>query len=104
MQNVIKGLGLTDTTEINNLIGENPSYDTQMEILTKRLYQDPKFYVNLYDTPANVKRQKTAMKAVSLMQDRDMYESLQRSEMLMSVLLEMKLLKAQDRYFGKGQQ
>ncbi|MDY0029605.1 MAG: hypothetical protein RBR86_06655 [Pseudobdellovibrionaceae bacterium] len=104
IDNIIKELGLSSTTDIKALIGDNPSYDTQMEVLTKRLYQSPKFYVNLYDTPANVERQKTALKAISLMQDRDMYESLQRSEMLLSVMLELQVIKAQDRYFGKGQQ
>ncbi len=104
IDNIIKELGLSSATDIKALIGDNPSYDTQMEVLTKRLYQSPKFYVNLYDTPANVERQKTALKAISLMQDRDMYESLQRSEMLLSVMLELQVMKAQDRYFGKGQQ
>ncbi|OIN85715.1 MAG: hypothetical protein AUJ12_08350 [Alphaproteobacteria bacterium CG1_02_46_17] len=90
MKNVLTklGLGAADATK---LIGDNPSYEAQMEILTKKLYQDPAFYANLYDTPANVDRQKVAITAVDLMQERDFLGSLKRKEMLLSELLEMKL-------------
>ena len=90
MKNVLTKLGLS-AGDATKLIGDNPSYEAQMEILTKKLYQDPAFYANLYDTPANVDRQKVAMTAVSLMQDRDFLNSLKRKEVLLSELLEMKL-------------
>ncbi len=85
--------------EIEKLIGENPSYYAQMEILTKTIYQDPIFYTNLYDKPANVDRIRAAMKAIKLMQDRDINAALQRREMLMSMLLELRLrLRTSDVY------
>ena len=78
--------------EANRFLASNtgePSYYAQMEILTKKLYQNPNFYANLMDKPTNVKRTLTAMKGVELMQNRDIFESLQRQEMLMSLLLEL---------------
>lgn len=73
--------------EIYRLIGENPSYYAQMEILTKKIYQTPQFFANLYDKPANVARKKVAMKALELMLDRELLESELRQEMLLSVML-----------------
>lgn len=101
LEAVAKELGITDQKDLDKLIGNNPSYYAQMDFLTKKLYQTPNFYANLYDTPANVMRQQTAIKAISLMQDRDIYESLQRSEMLLSVILEVRVAHMQDEYKSK---
>lgn len=90
MRAVLTQIGVTEEDAIA-LIGENPSYFAQMEILTKKIFQDPVFYANLYDSPANIDRQRVAMKAVELQQDRDFLESLRRREMLLSVLLNLKL-------------
>lgn len=67
------------------------SYYNQLEILAKKIYQNPDFYANLYDKPANVKRTSTALKAIELMLDRAIYESQLRQEMAMSVLLSSRL-------------
>ncbi|MCB1592668.1 MAG: hypothetical protein KDI90_09480 [Alphaproteobacteria bacterium] len=77
--------------EIYELMGEEPSYYSQLEIMSKKLYQNPDFYANLYDTPANVKRKYVAMQAIELMLDRAIYESQIRKEMVISVLLSSKL-------------
>lgn len=90
MKQVLTSLGAS-SADASKLIGDSPSYFAQMEVMTKRLYQNPNFYANLYDSAANVDRQRVAMKAVELQQDRDFLESLRRREMLLSVLLEMKL-------------
>jgi hypothetical protein len=74
----------------------DPSYYAQLEILAKKIYQNPSFYSNLYDTPANVKRKSAALKAIELMLDRAIYESQLRQEMAMSVLLSTKLEKSYD--------
>ena len=87
---VLEQLGLNQE-DITRLIGDNPSYFAQMEIMTKKIFQDPQFYANLYDSPANIDRQRVAMKAVELQQGRDFLESLRRREMLLSTLLSMKL-------------
>jgi hypothetical protein len=95
MGSIVQELGVTDNDEIIALIGENPSYYAQMEILSKKLYQRPEFYINLYDKPANLKRKAAAMHAVGLMQNMDLFDSNLRSEALMAVLLELKLMKQQ---------
>lgn len=87
---LLRELGLTDS-EVAELLGKNPSYYAQMEILTKKIYQNPSFYAGLYDKPANVKRIRAAMTAIKLMQSRDIQASLLRREMLLSMLLELRL-------------
>lgn len=67
------------------------SYYSQLEILAKKIYQNPDFYANLYDKPANVKRTSAALKAIELMVDRAIYESQIRQEMAMSVLLSSRI-------------
>lgn len=90
MRAVLTQMGLT-AADAQRLVGENPSYFAQMEILTKRIYQDPRFFAELYDKPANVDRQRAAMRGVNLAQQNDLLNLLQRREMLLSVLLELKL-------------
>lgn len=94
---LIKELGVTDNDEITKFLGESPSYFAQMEVLTKKIYQNPTFYTELYDKPVNVSRKGAAIEAISLMQDRDLYNSLIRSEAVLSVLLETMLIKEQSR-------
>lgn len=97
MENILRELGLSPeeaATYLSNDTG-TPSYHAQMEILTKKIYQNPNFYTNLIDKPANIDRQIAAIDAIGLMQDRDVYQSLERQEMLMSLLLEMKTRAAQ---------
>lgn len=81
--------------EIMALIGENPSQYAQLEILSKLIYENPKFFADLYDKPANVSRKSVAMKAIELMVDRALFESELRQEMLMSVMLASKLTERQ---------
>jgi len=77
--------------DVNDIIGTAPSYYAQLELLAKKIYQNPDFYANLYDKPANVKRKAVALKAIELMVDRAIYESQIRQEMLTSVLLSARL-------------
>jgi hypothetical protein len=97
MGNALRELGLTESEAVRYLANDTttPSYNAQMEILTKKIYQNPNFYTNLIDKPANVDRQIAAMQAVGLMQDRDVYQSMERQEMLMSLLLELKVRREQ---------
>ena len=77
------------------IVGANPSYDAQMDVLTQKLLQDPQFYTDLYDKPANVARKGVALQALATIQDRDNYKSALRSEMLWSQILELQLIQAQ---------
>ena len=92
-----EGEGMLSEEEIKKLIGEKPSYYAQMEILTKKLYQNPNFYADLYDKPTNVLRKDVALQAATLMQKRDLYRSYLRSEMILAVMLETELIAEQKR-------
>jgi len=91
------GVGKDDDKEIAKYLGDRPSYYAQMEILTKKLYQNPTFYSELYDKPVNVERKDVAMQAIELMQKRDIYRSVLRSEAILSVMLETALQEQQDK-------
>ena len=77
--------------DVYKIIGQDPSYYAQLELLAKKIYQSPEFYSNLYDKPANVARKGVALKAIDLMLDRAIFESQIRQEMSTSVLLSARL-------------
>jgi hypothetical protein len=87
MRAFLKELGMS-YTDARELLGGSPSYYAQMEVLTKKIYQSPHFYTNLYDKPANVKRIGVTLDAIKLMQMRDLQEASMRREMLTSALIE----------------
>lgn len=97
---ILKQLGMPDD-DIPRVLGDlysgerRPSYYAQMEILSKKLYQRPEFYADLYDTPANVERKKAAMKAIRSMLNRDIFDSYLRNEAIVSQILELQTIKAQ---------
>jgi len=95
MEAVMKEMGMPQE-EIDAVLLEKPSYYAQMEFLTKTIYQDPRFYSNLYDKPVNIERQNVSMQALDLMQKRDIYNSILRSEAIMSVWLDMEVAVQQD--------
>jgi hypothetical protein len=82
--------GITDD-EYKALLGDSPSYYAQMEMLTQRIFQDPRFFTSLYDKPANIERKNVALQAIDLMLDRDQFKSDLRSEAMLSVILEGEL-------------
>jgi hypothetical protein len=95
---VLTELGVSDTgadSEALKLLGQNPSYYAQMEVLTKKIYQSPDFYTNLYDKPANVDRKNVALQAIGLMQKFDLFKSYLRNEASLAVLLELSVIKLQ---------
>lgn len=98
MQAILAEVGVSNTapaapvgalSDVDLLLGENPSYYAQMEVLTKKIYQNPEFYTNLYDKPANVTRKGVALQAIGLMQKFDLFKSYLRTEASLSVLLEL---------------
>jgi len=84
-----------DVSQLDALLGENPSYHAQMEVLTKKIFQNPDFYTNLYDKPANVERKGVAIQAIGLMQKFDLLKSNLRNEASQSVLLELAVIELQ---------
>ena len=91
IKTMMRDFGLSDP-DIDQIIGENPSYYAQMGAITKRMFQNPDFYTNLYDRPTNVDRVLASLEAISLMQQRDHYEAALRHEMLLSGMLEGELI------------
>lgn len=87
------GGGAHAADEIAAYLGDRPSYYAQMELLTKHIFQSPDFFVNLYDEPADVERQGVALQAIGLMQDFDTWQSYLRTEAMLSVILELELLR-----------
>lgn len=100
MMELMRQLGIPDE-EIIAMIGQNPSYYAQMGVLTKRVFQTPQFYIDLYDKPANVARKRVSLKALELMQDRDLFRSQLRTEAAVSVLLELAIAEQQDEVQNK---
>lgn len=78
------------------ILGEQPSYFAIMEVLTQLAYLDPQFYVDLYETPENVTRMRTALRAIKMAQNRDRYESAIRKEVMISRILEARLRDKQE--------
>lgn len=87
--------GSHQNAEIEYLLGKNPSFFAQLEVLSKKLFQNPDFYAGLFDKPANVARQSAALKAIETILDREIYESQTRREMMTSVLLSTELERRQ---------
>ncbi len=78
---------------IEQYLGENPSLFAQEEVMMKLLYQNPEFYANLYTQPENVDRIGASLLALEIVQDRNIYESLLRSEATLATLIETMILK-----------
>ena len=83
----------TTRNQAGAIIGS--SFYGRLKDLSQKMYQDPEFYSQLYDSPANVMRKGVAMQAIALMVDRTAYKSELRTEALLAVLLEMELLRYQ---------
>ena len=90
LKKLVTELGVKDT-DVEFLLGKEPSYFAQMEVLTKDIYQNPVFFTELYDKPANVTRKGATIRALNLMQERDLYESQLRTEAVLAVMLETML-------------
>ena len=100
MKTMLRELGMSDP-DIEDMIGENPSYHAQMDILGKKIFQSPDFYTNLYDKPVNVDRINASLEAIGLMQQRDHYEAALRREMLMSGMVEQELITDAEKLQGE---
>ena len=97
MQVILLQLGLAPGPDMDEfLLSTRPSYYAQMEILTKKMFQRPEFYTGLYDTEANIKRKSITLQAIDLMQDLDTFKSHLRTEMMLSILLELEVMEYQE--------
>lgn len=109
MRQVLKQIGISGNaadrylgaTETGDPVA-NSSYNAQMNLLTKQIYQDPAFYANLMESRTNVKRTSASLQALGLMQGRDIYKSMARSEMLAAILVELEARKISNNIQGMG--
>jgi hypothetical protein len=90
IKTMMREFGLSDD-DIVAAMGEQPSYYAQMDALTKKIYQSPNFYTNLYDSTTNIDRINATLDAISLMQQRDHYKAMLRQEMLTSSMIQTEL-------------
>lgn len=97
MRVFMQQFGLSEE-HINAFMTDNPSYFTQMEIMSKKLFEHPDFYTALITKPANVRRNAVALEAIEVMNRRDVYENMLRREMLLSMIVEMKLRNLQENF------
>lgn len=95
LKRIVEEMGVP-SAEVDQFLGEDPSYFAQMELLTRKMYQNPTFYAALYTQPTNIDRTAAAMQAIKLMSDRDRFDGAIRREMLLSTLLELKVRTAED--------
>ncbi len=99
MKTMMRELGVDDDN-IELLLGNRPSYNAQMEVLTRKMVQNPDFYTNLYTKPVNVDRINASLSAISIMQQRDLHELSMRREMLLSGMIESELMVETERVNG----
>jgi hypothetical protein len=100
--NAIKALVYELGGTPDTILGTRPSYETTMSALSRKLFQAPAFYANLMEGKTNVARQQVALEAIDLMNKRDIYQSLERTEMLTALWLEVKLKQQQKQITNKG--
>ncbi len=91
------GAGGNDSNDMSPPL-DKPSYYALLQTLSQAVYQNPSFYVNLYDTSANIDRKNVAMQAIGLMVDRESFNSELREEGILSQILEAEVNKAQTRH------
>lgn len=100
IKKLVTELGVPEA-DIEAYLGKEPSYFAQMEVLSKKIYQNPVFFNELYDKPVNVDRKAAAIGAIDLMQDRDIYRSILRSEAMSAVILETMLMREQNKLINE---
>lgn len=96
LRQVMQNIGVP-AGDVDALIGANPSYFAQMDIMTQKIFQDPAFMINLYNGPANVARMGVVLQGIRIMAERDKLDAALRREMLISMILEMKIRERQEK-------
>lgn len=87
---LMKEMGFAED-EAKRLLSENPSYYQQLELVSRKMFQRPEFYVDLMDKPANVARKGVALQALSLLPRRELFKSALRTEAMLAILLELEI-------------
>jgi hypothetical protein len=89
----MREMGWDSDYRISQILGEDPSYYAQREVITKLLFYNPQFFLGLVDTPANVMRQRVMLQSFKMIANWNRFEEALRREMILSMLVEIKLRK-----------
>lgn len=87
---LMKEMGFSED-EAKRLLSQTPSYYQQLELVSRKMFQRPEFYVDLMDKPANVARKGVALRALSLLPRRELFRSALRTEAILAILLELEV-------------
>lgn len=90
LKRLVVDLGVAEN-EIDILLGKYPSYYAQRKVLSSYIFENPKFYTQLYESPANVLRKDTAIKTLSLALEDDFFDRQIETEATLATLLEVML-------------
>ncbi len=90
LRRLVVDLGVAED-EIDLLLGKNPSYYAQRKVLSSYIFENPKFYTQLYESPANVLRKNTAIKTLSLALEDDFFDRQIEAEATLATILEVML-------------
>ncbi|MEM6811365.1 MAG: hypothetical protein AAF549_02750 [Pseudomonadota bacterium] len=90
LRRIVVDLGVPES-EVYELMGAIPSYFAQRKVLTDYIYQNPVFYTELYESPENVLRKDTAIKALNLTIQDDFFDRQLESEATLAVILDVML-------------
>lgn len=96
MKRIIFDLGVAED-EVDTLLGKNPSYNAQRRILSSYIFENPKFYTQLYESAANVSRKDTAIKTLNLSLEDDFFDRQLEEEAMFAGMLEIMLEDAHTR-------
>lgn len=67
--------------------GWNPSQYELMEVITKRRFWDPEYFVRLQTDPENVAREQAILSAFNLMQERENFELMEHIGLMLAIQL-----------------
>jgi len=90
MKRIVVDLGFPEK-EINLITGFSPSYHAQRKVLSSYIFQDPRFYTQLYESAANVSRKDTAIKTLNLSLEDDFFDRQLEEESMFAGMLEIML-------------
>ncbi len=99
LKRLVVDLGVAED-EIDILLGKSPSYYAQRKVLSSYIFENPKFYTQLYESPANVLRKDTAIKTLSLALEDDFFDRQLEAEAMLATLLEVMLEDSHSRVSG----
>jgi hypothetical protein len=98
----VRELGIVSAADNDQYLGERPSKNAIVEVLTKKIPQNPTFYTKLYESPTNVERIGAMQDAVGLYMLGRIADRITRINMELSQDNELGLIEEQERIVNAG--